>query len=624
MISESEVISELKDILSDLYCKYGTDTEIVKLSQLLDKLLVSKQRESFRLINTERRIRNIIEATNDIMFEVDITNNKLLSKTDGLIDNIIVGNKQKDLYSFILKNYIENIIYKDDLKAFKEKFSLNNIVTRNLEKEEDLSLECRLLVLGEYKWFSYQVASYYSEENKSFIAISYAKDINDKKIKELEYIRKSERDPLTGIYNKIKSQELIERYISKHGTNKKSALFIVDIDNFKNINDRLGHIFGDAVLVDISNELNSMFRDTDIVGRIGGDEFIILIKDIQSEEILIRKAEEILSIFRNSFVGENSKKHKVSGSIGISQYPKDGNSFEDLYIKADEALYNSKEIGKDCYSIYDKDRSYVSNGRQTDNNILELEQNIKSINKFNENIFENIFKILYNSKDISTAISLIIKLVGIKFNLNRVYIKERDYSNEDLRCNFEWVNRDMHSNSSNDYTLKIDIIENDINRGHIGFELNNEENILSDSDIDTLSLISNVISTFMLKKYSHDKIIDAYHITKAVMDKIECYAYVIDKDSHEILYINDKLKYLDQNINIGDICYKSFFNNKNSSCEACPINGLRKYKEDEYSMEIYLDKYDIWFNAVASNIKWIDSKNACLILSYDITKYKNK
>ncbi len=108
------------------------------------------------------------------------------------------------------------------------------------------------------------------------------------------------------------------------------AFLIVDIDNFKSVNDNLGHVFGDKVLFEVSKHLKPIFRKDDIVGRIGGDEFIVFLKIF----ILLRipKAEKICDIFRNSYT-ENKKTYKISGTVGISFVPEHGTVFEELYKK---------------------------------------------------------------------------------------------------------------------------------------------------------------------------------------------------------------------------------------------------------------------------------------------------
>lgn len=167
--------------------------------------------------------------------------------------------------------------------------------------------------------------------------------------KELE--EKAEIDGLTTLYNKLATEKYIRHYLENEGKNSRSVLFIVDIDDFKTINDTKGHAFGDIVISSIGRGLGSEFRATDIIGRIGGDEFLIFLKNIPNHEIEVKEAERLVNFFRELRPGEYVKT-QVTASIGGAVYPDDAEDFETLYKAADEAAYRTKKSGKDGYSFY--------------------------------------------------------------------------------------------------------------------------------------------------------------------------------------------------------------------------------------------------------------------------------
>ena len=98
--------------------------------------------------------------------------------------------------------------------------------------------------------------------------------------------------------------------------------------------------------------LSEVFNENSIIGRIGGDEFIVFLKDTDSEELLYKKAEYLVREFRRNFIGENLD-YKVSGSIGIAKYPQHGKSFKELFVNADKAVYLAKNKGKDTYCVFE-------------------------------------------------------------------------------------------------------------------------------------------------------------------------------------------------------------------------------------------------------------------------------
>ena len=162
---------------------------------------------------------------------------------------------------------------------------------------------------------------------------------------------KAENDLLTELYNKITTEFLISDYLKNDGRNLRHALFVIDIDDFKKINDEMGHYYGDNALVEIANAINHSFRISDIKGRVGGDEFVILLKDIKSNEDIDVKAAD-LSHMLNSIKLSNDPSWNIRASIGISIYPDHGDLYTELFRKADKAMYYSKEKGKGIYCYF--------------------------------------------------------------------------------------------------------------------------------------------------------------------------------------------------------------------------------------------------------------------------------
>lgn len=166
---------------------------------------------------------------------------------------------------------------------------------------------------------------------------------------------KADTDLLTDLNNKMATERKIKEYMEAH-PKSQSAMFIIDVDNFKKINDTLGHAFGDEVLRQLGMRLQSMFRVTDIIGRVGGDEFIVFLKDIKELEHIEREGRKLERFFHQFEVGEYVK-YSIGASIGGAIFPGEGKSFEELYKAADTALYNSKKRGKNCLSFYHEVKS---------------------------------------------------------------------------------------------------------------------------------------------------------------------------------------------------------------------------------------------------------------------------
>lgn len=160
---------------------------------------------------------------------------------------------------------------------------------------------------------------------------------------------KSQIDEMTHLFNKITTEKMVTSVLSEF-PQKKQALIVVDIDNFKSVNDILGHKVGDHIICVVAGVLSSLFRNTDIIGRIGGDEFVVLMRNVPDYNVVTKKAAQLIDLFENKeglSIPEN-----ISVSVGIAFSDDNDRTFSDLFSKSDQALYMSKKCGKACFSIY--------------------------------------------------------------------------------------------------------------------------------------------------------------------------------------------------------------------------------------------------------------------------------
>lgn len=164
--------------------------------------------------------------------------------------------------------------------------------------------------------------------------------------KELE--RDASLDLLTNVYNKKSMENRVGR-LMKENPNAVSAFIIMDVDFFKEINDNYGHAVGDEVLKEISRNLKASFREQDIIGRIGGDEFAVYMYNISGRKMVEERLAQICEKFRNLYVDPVERAMTVS--IGGAIFPNDGSTYLELYKSADQELYKVKKAGRNGYSI---------------------------------------------------------------------------------------------------------------------------------------------------------------------------------------------------------------------------------------------------------------------------------
>lgn len=341
--SDFNDMSMISSAYNQLMSKIEQHTEELKQSRLIQN----------QMYENEKIYRSALELTSERLFEADLSHNRFDYGLE--IYNHAFPFLKSEMFSEIVEEIAQNAVMPEDAEKYRQTFSRANLMRVFKEnKVHEVSLDYRQLgANNSCYWINTTIIHLANASNNSLKIIGYVKNIDAQKRHELEILKQSQKDSLTGLYNKIVTQSLIEDYICGEGHEKNHALIMMDVDNFKSINDTYGHIQGDNTLIEISSRLPKIFRSTDIIGRIGGDEFFILMKDFNTEEQLIEKLTALCKMFSEIRIGEN-KERKISGSIGVAAYPKDGITFHDLYKKADTSLYYAKEHGKDCFYIHDR------------------------------------------------------------------------------------------------------------------------------------------------------------------------------------------------------------------------------------------------------------------------------
>ena len=173
---------------------------------------------------------------------------------------------------------------------------------------------------------------------------------------------KANRDALTGLFNREYFERFAITQLERENLSSAAIVFI-DIDDFKHVNDTLGHMFGDDVLCCVAKRILGVFRHTDVAARYGGDEFVVFVGAI-SRETLEERLQQLCDVFRHPYRSDTIE-YQISGSIGGAMYPQDGTDYETLLDRADCALYEAKKRGKDQYVLYESHMQGGSSRKET-------------------------------------------------------------------------------------------------------------------------------------------------------------------------------------------------------------------------------------------------------------------
>lgn len=297
----------------------------------------------------EERYREAMLSKTIASYTVNLTRDRLLSR---YADGEELGVEEPDASAAArFRKAVEVSVHPEDQQGVLRFYATESLLQLYAAGQGETSLEYRTLRGDTFIWVSASINLLKDPASGDLLAFGYLTDITERRQREAELVYKSERDFLTKLYNRSAVEKRFSEYAASASGDGLLAFFSMDLDGFKNVNDTLGHLEGDTLLQLVARELESCFRVDDIVGRLGGDEFIALMYGVSTREIIERKAEELCARIRSIRMA-HPRYSGVSVSIGVAIAPEHGDSFEELYAKADVALYHAKQGGRDRFVIY--------------------------------------------------------------------------------------------------------------------------------------------------------------------------------------------------------------------------------------------------------------------------------
>lgn len=264
--------------------------------------------------------------------------------SDGLCK--MLGYTREELETLTDGNYTK-LLVEEDRPSFAA------FVRELAKKPQKLTIEYRFIKKDGSIIYAADTMESILGEDGTMKGYSSVTDVTAFKEKERQLHRElkeaSSRDPMTRLYNKVAAYERINRILEKKAE-KEHAMLVCDLDNFKRINDFYGHAVGDNVLLKVAELLKAVFSKRDILSRFGGDEFIVFISEVTSSEEVQKKAQQFITSFRD-YADMDYSQASLSVSVGIAFFHGCKNA-EELFLKADRALYMAKENQKNQYFLF--------------------------------------------------------------------------------------------------------------------------------------------------------------------------------------------------------------------------------------------------------------------------------
>lgn len=254
--------------------------------------------------------------------------------------------ENKEKFAALLERKAEEEVHPEDMESVQRFVQEEMCSSRHANGILTKKLCFRRCADDAYQWMKLTMHIFRERYTDRVYALLYLKNIDSEKRKELVLQKAANLDPLTGVYNRVTFEREVERYILRDNTVDGGALVILDLDDFKGINDRYGHAKGDEALKTLTGVLKMTFRHGDLIGRLGGDEFLVFIKNVEVREILNRRMNELFAVIHSA------SEIPLRCSVGITFVSKSRFSYERSLEEADQALYESKRLGKDRYCYY--------------------------------------------------------------------------------------------------------------------------------------------------------------------------------------------------------------------------------------------------------------------------------
>lgn len=297
-----------------------------------------------KLRRSEERYRLAVEGVNDGIWDWDGKDGKLFMSKRG---RMIMGFDPEQEYMAMDKWF--EVIVSEDVDKFAR--SLSKYITWPQKKHFQIEYRIKAGDDGT-KWIRTRGMAIWDENGIPVRVAGSITDITEQRLADEKIHQLAFYDSLTGLPNRAL---LLDRFnVATAAAQRKGfmvAIFFLDLDNFKTINDTMGHTSGDKLLMKVGEELRLKLRRCDTIARLGGDEFIILQTNIRDLKEVYRFAARLLETFKRPW-NLNEREFYVTSSIGISIYPDDGTDLQELMKNADAAMYHAKEAGKNNFKVY--------------------------------------------------------------------------------------------------------------------------------------------------------------------------------------------------------------------------------------------------------------------------------
>ncbi len=617
-----------------IFARAGEVTDGFPVVNLVMTDITSLKIAEMKATLEEQKYLIISDISEELPYEYDIANDLITfaEKFNHIFEgDAIMYNPEFNMIKSGLVSY-------DTKQAIEELFALARVGTEYHSTEFKLNTKN-----GGYQWYFSTFSTIYDEEGNPIRVVGLLRNIHAQKVEQQKLLTRAETDLMTGLLNKATTESKIKSNLRTLDGNFYNVLMLVDIDDFKNINDTYGHLKGDEVIISIADVLKEYISDYDFAGRLGGDEFCVYFTHLLDTQVACEKAEQIANKLREMYPGGDSC--RVTLSIGIAstneQVP-----YSVLLENADTALYQAKLNGKNCYYCYqaDMERAKYENDRSTGN---------KPIESLSDKVINELLALLFDSSNTYSALERALNIIGTNYNIDKICIWEYSSNKNFVDCTHQWckegISNDqstsqhtpatifeeldsmgtdgivyssdtslikLNTSSMNPAALGIKkLIQSQITLnnkiiGYISFYSMDANTAWSASTLTTYKLLFKLLGEAVCSKLNQKTLSLLREDTISAFDVVQNPIIIADRDSYDIMYFNDAALDYYPNLSLHAKCYSSMYQ-EGKPCRDCPLHKLSNNKFAKCSK--HNKTVDEMFDIYLAPIKWNTGTNTFLI-----------
>lgn len=504
------------------------------------------------------------------------------------------------------------------------------------------------------RWYRIHTSSIAGVDGYVTHIVGKVTDIHETKLLLEEMREKDKLDALTGWLNQEEARAQIGHALEHSGESEIHAFILVDMSAFRFISENLGEEAGNRVIKEVTEKIGKGFKRSDILGRISGDEFVLFVQNLVSVSNLDAVASRVSRSTEVTF-GSGEDGFTLSGSVGVSVYPYQGNDWSELYIRAEKAVNSLKASGKGGYHIYNLSGIY----RQ------EMAENKKQLTAYDdvgtiENLEELLVQILCEKKQNENLIRTVLKLTANYYGFHKAYLSLEgvkggpgaefhyfvpEYAHEEGEDSHTWFsflkrmdmlegfqvlhNYDPVPEELSSYMIcsKIHtmVIQPMLMRGNVSGvfimgECTGRDWRLKKSEEASLRRIMQLIQMYVLR-YERQQLGLATLQDVRMLDDFDSYVMAIDHDTYELCFANRRMLEAIPDLQIGDCCYRTFAR-QDRPCDMCIMKSLdRNDPHAHRAEERFCTQMRSWLKAHASWLQNDAGSATCLLNCMDISEY---